>query len=375
MGGSGIRFVGAMLLCLAGPAEAIAADLDVLPPEALYPLAREEGRVVIYSATSRIHKIEPLFEARYPGIDLIAFDIGSMEQVTRLKAERRAGIRNADVVYLTDAAALLRDWSTAALALGYVPPRMETRIPYRYREPLLAHRLSTKVLMYNAADYPDGPPVHNLWQLTEPDWHGRVILVDPAMRTDYLDLIGEFLLRSAELGAAYQRLFGRPLALPPGVACAGEQFVRALFDNGAILVSNTRQVNEAIGRPGQSRRFVGFATYSDLRSNAANGWALEIAADVDPAPGIVYPVIIAPVADAPHPAAARLLIDFMMGDNSERGGPAVAPFVVPGDYLTRVDIPAHPDAVPLSLLAAWRTDPARGGPLRQRTFDLVLALE
>ena len=51
MGGSGIRFVGAMLLCLAGPAEAIAADLDVLPPEALYPLAREEGRVVIYSAT------------------------------------------------------------------------------------------------------------------------------------------------------------------------------------------------------------------------------------------------------------------------------------------------------------------------------------
>ena len=53
----------------------------------------------------------------------------------------------------------------------------------------------------------------------------------------------------------------------------------------------------------------------------------------------------------------------------------MAPFVVPGDYLTRVDIPAHPDAVPLSLLAAWRTDPARGGPLRQRTFDLVLALE
>lgn len=105
------------------------------------------------------------------------------------------------------------------------------------------------------------------------------------------------------------------------------------------------------------------------------GRALQVANDVSPAPGILFPAYLGVLQDAPHPAAARLLITFMMGDDSETGGPALEPFNVPGDYLTRTDISSHADAVPLEDFRAWRLQPQETLALRQEVADLVLILQ
>ncbi len=360
-------------LVLAAPA--LSQDLDAMSPEELLAQAQAEGTVTVYSFTSRIARVETAFEEAYPGIDLIGFDMSSTEMVTRLKTEAAAGIANADVVYVSDAPVVLGELLDSGILAPYVPPRVADSLPEQFKSPLLAQRLSTKVLMYNEEAYPDGSPVTNLWQLTTPDWTGRVIMVDPLQRGDYLDLMTEIVLRSDAMAATYEQQFGAPIELDPGVENAGQQFITDLFENDVVLLSSTDDVNPAIGAKGQDNPPVGFTSYSDRRDNEDEGWALQVANNVEPANGIVFPALLAPTSNAAHPAAARLAIDFLMGDDSDTGGPGYAPFYVAGDWATRTDIVPHPDAIPLADFNGWQVDPAETAKIRQSVSDLILTLQ
>ncbi len=348
--------------------------LNEMGPEELLPLAQEEGTLTVYSFTSRIGKVEKAFEEAYPGIDLQGFDISSTEQIARLRAEAQAGVTNADVIYISDTPVVLTELLETGIIVPYVPPRVADRVPAQYQSPLMAQRLSTKVLMYNEEANPDGAPVTNLWQLTTDEWRGRVVMVDPLQRGDYLDLMTEIVLRSDEMAAAYETQFGRAIDLD-GAANAGEKFIMDLFANDVILVGSTDDVNIAVGAMGQENPPVGFTSYSDRRDNEDEGWALQVANGVQPAPGIIFPAVLALTAEPNNPAAARLVIDFLMGDESETGGPGLAPFYVAGDYVTRTDIPPHPDAVPLDEFTAWRIAPAETAAIRAEIGDLILTLQ
>lgn len=363
------------LVAMAFPSLAQDQDLDALTAEELLPLAQAEGTVTVYAFTSRIAAVETAFEAAYPGIDMVSHDMSSTEQITRIKAEASAGIASADVVYISDAPLVFGELLGPGLVTPYVPPRVADLLDQNEKEPLLAQRLSTKVLMYNEEANPDGAPVSNLWELTTPDWTGRVIMVDPLQRGDYLDLMTEIVLRSDEMASAYEAQFGEPIALDDGIENAGQQFIVDLFENDLILVSSTDDVNAAVGALGQDNPPIGFTSYSDRRDNEDEGWALQVANDVEPANGIIFPAVLAVSASATHPAAARLVIDFLMGDDSETGGEGFAPFYVAGDYATRSDIVSHPDAVPLDEFAAWSIDPAATAEIRQDVGDLVLSLQ
>jgi len=227
--------------------------------------------------------------------------------------------------------------------------------------------------MYNEEAHPEGPPIDNLWDLTKGEWKGRVVLVDPLQRGDYLDLMTEIVLRADEMAAAYEAEFGKPIEISEPARNAGEQFIVDLFENDAILVGSTDDVNAAVGKTGQENPPIGFTSYSDRRDNEEEGWALQVANDVAPSPGIVFPAVLAVADGAVHPAAARLAIDFMMGDDTPTGGEGYAPFYVPGDYATRTDIESHPDAVPLADFKAWRIRPAETAEIRQEVADLILS--
>jgi iron(III) transport system substrate-binding protein len=362
-------------LLAAAPALAQSPELDTLSAEELLPLAQEEGQVTVYAFTSRIARVETAFEAAYPGIDMISNDMSSTEQITRLTTEAAAGIANADVAYISDTPVVLTELLEKGIVESYVPPRVEDLLDEEFRSPLLAQRLSTKVLMYNEESYPDGAPVDNLWELTTDDWAGRVIMVDPLQRGDYLDLMTEFVLQGDAMAAAYEEEFGQPIELDSGVENAGQQFIVDLFANDLVLVGSTDDVNAAIGATGQDAAPIGFTSYSDRRDNEDEGWALQVANEVSPSNGIIFPAVLAVVSNTAHPAAARLAIDFLMGDDSDTGGEGFAPFYVAGDYATRSDIVSHPDAVPLEDFIAWRIDPQATAEIRQEVADLVLSLQ
>ncbi|HJT11852.1 MAG TPA: ABC transporter substrate-binding protein [Dongiaceae bacterium] len=353
----------------------LAQDLDKMTNAELLKAAQQEKTVTVYSFTSRISKVEPAFEAAYPGIDLIGNDMSSAEQITRLQAETKAGIVNADVVYIADVPVVVTELLEKGIIETYVPPRVADRLAPEFKSPLLAQRLSTKVLMYNEEAYPSGAPVKNLWELTTDAWKGKVIMVDPLQRGDYLDLMTEFVLRSKEMAASYEKQFGKPIALDEGIENAGQQFIVNLFKNDLVLVGSTDDVNAAVGKKGQSTPPIGFTSYSDRRDNEDEGWALQVANAVEPSNGIIFPAVIAIAKNAQHPAAARLAVDFLMGDDSNTGGAGYAPFYVAGDYATRTDIVSHPDAVPLADFKAWRIDPQATAKIRQDVGDLVLQLQ
>lgn len=354
---------------------AVEPDWDSLSHDELVALAQEEGTVTVYAFTSRIAAIEESFEAAYPGIDVVASDISSTELITRLASEHRAGAATADVAYVSDAPVVVTQLLADGVLQPYVPPRVSDALAEEFREPLVTNRLSTKVLMYNEEAHPDGPPVVNLWGLTEPEWTGRVMLVDPNVRGDYLDLVTEMSLRADEMAQAYQSHFGEEIVLDDGVEDAGLQFISDLYANDAVLVDNTDTINASVGMRGQASPPVGFTTYSDRRDNEDEGWALQVAAGVVPAPGIVFPAMLGITANAQHPAAARLLVDYMMGDDSETGGVAYEPFYVAGDYPTRDDIVAPADALSLEELDAWSIDPQRSAERRSEVADFLLTIQ
>lgn len=199
-------------------------------------------------------------------------------------------------------------------------------------------------------------------------------MVDPLVRGDYLDLLTEVTLRPGSMANAYREHTGTALELGPGVDGAGEEWIRRLFANDPLLVDDTDELNELVGATGQSAPLVGFSTYSDRRDNAESGWALQVAADVAPAPGIAFPALLGLTREPPHPASARLLVSFLMGDGTASGGAGWAPFAVPGEYPTRRTTATHPDALTLDQLGAWTVDAAETAEARSRVAALLLEL-
>ena len=354
---------------------AFAQDLDSLNAADLLAQAKQEGKVTVYAFTSRIGRVEKAFEAAYPGVDMISFDISSTEQIARIRSEAQAGVAGADVFYMSDAPIVLTDLVADNLVAAYVPPRMKDLVPDQLQSPLLAQRLSTKVLMYNEKAHPNGAPVSNLWDLTKPEWSGRVIMVDPLQRGDYLDLMTEIVLQSDAMAKAYEAAFGKAITLDDGIENAGQQFIADLYANDVVQVGSTDDVNAAIGAIKQENPPIGFTSYSDRRDNEDEGWALQVANDVEPSNGIVFPALLGLNPKTANPAAARLVIDFMMGDESKTGGPAFAPFYVAGDWATRTDIAPHPNAIPLADFTGWQIDPAQTANIRADVADFILTLQ
>ena len=348
--------------------------LDSASHDELVDLAIEEGQVTVYSFTSRIAQVEEAFEEEYPDIDFIGHDISSSEQITRLRSEAEAGAPSADVAYISDAPVVLTELLESGVLANHVPQRVADSVPQEYQEPLLANRLSTKILMYNEEAHPDGSPIENLWQLTEEEWNGRVVMVDPSVRVDYLDLMTEFVRQSDALAQAYEEHFGSPIELSEGVENAGQQFITDLYANGLVLVDDTDNVNAAVGATDQDDPPVGFTSYSDRRDNEEEGWALQASLDTAPAVGITFPAYIGMVSGSQNPAAARLAADFLMGDDTPTGGPGYEPFYVPGDYPVRTDMEMPEDAAPLDELGAWDIDPEETAAIRSDVADFLLTL-
>ena len=65
---------------------------------AIEAAAREEGKVVIYSVSSRISKLVDEFKEKY-GVEIEGHDLSSDVQLEKFRREHKAGIFNVDVLF------------------------------------------------------------------------------------------------------------------------------------------------------------------------------------------------------------------------------------------------------------------------------------
>lgn len=101
----------------------------------LYELAKQEGKVVIYSISSRIKKVKESFEAAYPGVILEAYDISTNELLEKVTREYDSGIRNADVVHIKDQdGSLYNEYVLEDIFHNYYPKDIVSHIDPKYLE-------------------------------------------------------------------------------------------------------------------------------------------------------------------------------------------------------------------------------------------------
>lgn len=324
----------------------------------LYELAKEEGAVTLYSISSRCTKVADAFNAKYPGVECIAFDISTNELLEKVTREYDAGQRVADVVHIKDQdGSMYNEYVTKKIFYNYLPGDIAPHIDEQYRATQVPLYIELTQLFYNEEANPDGSPVTNIWELTLEEWNGRVMMQNPLDNVSWGSWITGFCVGDtpAKLEQAYKELTGEDLVLSDGCENAGYEFLKRLKGNSPIYTSSSDEIAESVGTKGQTNPPIGFCASSKVRKNKDNDWCL-VPVNLYPTTGIPAINTLYVVEGSEHTAAAKLLIRFMLGGtDGDTGGND--PFNTLGGWPVRDDIPPAEGSTPFSEINVSPFDP------------------
>ena len=142
----------------------------------LVEAAKKEGKLVVYSTTSRISTAAENFEKLY-GIKVETANLKDGELVEKISLEVGGGVNGADMVLCQDGARVYGELITPGYLVNYVPESLKDQIPAENQNPLV-FQFVDKVFIFNSEQSTD-TPITNIWQLTEPEWKGRVQFKNP----------------------------------------------------------------------------------------------------------------------------------------------------------------------------------------------------
>ena len=316
--------------------------------------ARAEGYVLLYSDTSRsLNPIESLAQA-YPGLRAEACTLGSQDIYLRLVDDLQEGEHAAGVYLVGDAPRTLKLLAQHQI-WNYVPADLIDVVPKELRAPLLVHHWSALTLVYNPT-LAEAPPIDNWWDLTQPEWRGRVALPDPTVDERTMYFLITLVQHSDELAAAYRAEFDRALVLDADCPNAGYQWIKALLANEPILVHSDAEVVDLVGGPEADEIRVGLCGYEQYDKVSRGELSFAPILEAIPTAGLQWPTYLALVDRCQRPNAAKLLVRWLMGD--ETGGEGYSAWHYPGFYPARTDVPDPKGAIPREELLPrlWQPD-------------------
>lgn len=257
-------------------------------PASLVAAAKDEGSVLWYSASqeSVVDKVTKAFSKKY-GIKANYVRLTTSVVAQRFSAEKKAGKPQADVVDVSDGAFIedgLKDGTflnASKNVPGFPAPGFNPNFVHASTgAPTVA--IPLKAIGYNT-DKVDPSDAPKSWQdILKPQFKGKVLFADPAASESYVQFY-DMLLK--KLGAGYMRkLTAQGLRLYHGT----EPLVQALgAGEGSIAVPPTIDELTALIDKGAPIKF----SIPSLDSGSEHVLGLS--------------------ATAPHPNAARLLINFL----------------------------------------------------------------
>jgi iron(III) transport system substrate-binding protein len=283
---------------------------DVEDWDRIYELAREEGRVVVYSATPLILDAAVGFMERYPGIEVEAFDVRALDLLEKVRREYESGIYNADVINVGSPEIIRQSLEEIDAVVNYVPRDMMDVIPEQFREPYLFQRMNAIGWAYNP-DQHDEPPFTNWWELTEPQWQGRIVHDSPARSFSTLQFAIAVVQHADEFAAAYERLYGEPIELT--TPNAGYEYLKRLLENSVIGSGGSTGMAQAV--TDSTGDFAALVVYSLYGQTLPGGqYRFEYNRDMDPAMGLAWGENQLLVTRSANPNAAKLLTRFMLDE-------------------------------------------------------------
>ncbi len=311
----------------------VTAQDKVLTHDELVAAAKAEGKVVVYSITSRISGAATAFEQKY-GIKVEASNLKDGELIEKITKEVGGNIQGADFVISQDSGRVYGQLIATGYLVNYVPESMKNVIPVEYQNPLVFQFIN-KVFIFNDEKI-QTPVISNVWELTNPEWKGLVQFKDPkseGVNANFLTMITspEW---SAQLEKAYEDLYGKKLVLT--TKNAGYEWIKRFFQNSLVLGNSDTNISENIGIKGQPKTTLGLFVYSKTRFDATKNLALQAMTEITPFSGFMYPAFLHLTRNAKNPNAAKLFIEFLL---TEQGFAPWAKDV--GSYSSNPNIPVN----------------------------------
>ncbi|NBD24273.1 extracellular solute-binding protein [Paenibacillus sp. T1] len=339
----------------AGNAGGNAADASASADsaDALYAKAKEEGKLIVYSTSGRANDAAETFMKQYPEIKVEVSKVKSDEILDKVTKEQDAGQFNPDVIITKEVSgAVEEEMVKPGRYLKYLPADIAPMVdePYRTQAEAYANYVEFRTIFYNAKHYAE-VPVKNWWDLTTPEFKGKVYTADPLSSPAFMDLFTTMVVNSDDMAAAYKEKFGKDIELH-GTENAGYEYIQELFDNGLIVLKGSDDVLDAIGKA--DRDAVGLAVSGDVSKNEENGWTIQPIYDIKPKTSVPDSGYFFLANKAPHEAAAKLFVRWMMGETDGKGA-GLDPFNQVGSWVPRSDVQTKND-IPYESLNLWAFD-------------------
>ena len=340
-----------ILLCLtgvvfAGGAEEAAvetvADTTPMTHEELVAAAQEEGKVVVYSVTSRIANAAEGFTAKY-GIEVEDTNLKDFELIEKISKEGSTGAVGADFVLAQDGGRVMGELINLGYLYNYVPESMKDVVPEQFQDPLVFSFIN-KLFIFNN-ELSTESPFTNIWALTTDEWAGNFQFKNPfqeSVNANFMTMVTKPEIAD-QIAAAYRDYFGKDIVLT--TPNAGYEWIKAIFENNLVLTTSDTKTAESIGIKGQNKKNnAGLFVFSKLRYVESKNLALQPIMDMDPFSGFFYPIYALVSSNAEHPNAAKLFIEYLL---TEEGFSPWSSDM--GTYSSNPNVPIQPDDYPMSL--------------------------
>jgi iron(III) transport system substrate-binding protein len=274
-----------------GGATAAAAKAFEKASSELYPKAKQEGNLIIYSVwdVEHLRVITDAFAKRYPGIKATYWQGRNPEIVTRVLTEFQGGQASVDSILSDNAPAVLR---AAGAMASYETVQKDVLVLHDSTIPTVS--LQVQALTYNTRKMKAGDLPKSWEDVANPKYKGMVALDDP-MRAGPLSSMLAGLKEQWKDDARFNRFLKGLKALNVPV----HKSTSAMF---RLLVSG----EYAICMP---------ALLHDVIADKEKGTPVDYVKSVPP---VVFPRAAGIYAKAPNPNAAKLFAEWLISEEGQK---------------------------------------------------------
>lgn len=272
----------------------------------LVEAAKEEGQVVWYTSvpSERADEIAKMFTAEYD-IEVVVQRSGGEDLLQKFLLEEEAGRVQNDVLTLSDPAAFISLKQDDVLTC-FVPRNFDSVLEYARDDDgcWIATRMNAYVIAYNTKEVTDPPTGFD--DLLDPKFAGDLAYINPNFSSGSLIVTA---------GLANDK---------------GWEWFEQLAESKPFVVKGNNDTMQTVVTG--ERGIATFVNSTYVSEAKAEGQPVEW---VFPEDGIyLIPAPSAVIAEAPHPAAGKLLADFLLTDEVQQV------MVDDGNYAAMEDFPA-----------------------------------
>ena len=298
--------------------EALAAAANMTNEE-LLEKAKEEiaagAQLNFYSTTSFAEKAAANFMNDYPELadKVIYAEIDDGETYTILGNTIGSGVKNsADMALCQNGPDLKTNLLDDGLSFNYFPAALAGDIDEQFQFPTVVTFINSLFIYHNGNGSIN---FTNVWELTEPEWNGKIFFKDPTKETVNLNFL--MMLTSPEwcdrLAAAYEARYGK--AFEAGeFENAGFAWIDGFLKNVNYTYTSASKIATGIasGNPGNMGLFV----FSKLRkvdeADRGNLTVVQFENEVDGFSGFMYPIYATVAMDTDCPYTCALFINYLL---------------------------------------------------------------